>query len=656
MNRVIQVICVLVTAGCIFSSAQLSPIIKEQRQELQLKFQPIEGQDMPVWVAVGNTALGAFKGVLINIAWYRANGLQQAGKYFEANQQAQWITTLQPHYADAWVFLGWNMAYNISVATHTPAERWDWVRKGIRLVQDKGIFYNQLDVEMYKELAWWYQHKIGQFSDDMHWYYKSMLAREWQIVLGNESQGASEEQAINIFKRVVDAPNTILQLVATNPAAATVIEHLEEMGHPADRELLRQIGTLLMYHSAGDVRFNSRQRIDQVICKPGTDEAIDINLIPVILDNANQEALDAVLNTLRKIELIDHYHMDPDYMLSIMKGTAWDKEDPLPLPVDWRHPHAHALYWALLGVEKSIYKLEKKNVDKLNTYRRNIHAVQFLMYWGYMDYDPWKPNVFNQLVIRPDPRFIEAYNQAYYKGVEYIKSDEKLHGPTEANFELGHENFLVQAVLFHFLYGNEEDSRRYYMKLRELYGEKPQADYRGSYDIALQDFVIREIPSLLQQGVGPTQYIDAMLHVAFKKGLGTGEMKIYRKFREIAEKQHKAVQEKAFINANVTKGARQLPPFDELEAKLFIIYMRMQPKRGDDLNLRTRMWYNADNDRLKLPAYDRIIRRLTFRCRFEGLDPAKAFPPPEGIDTYRSEQLKNLTPEGDLTPGRAERQ
>ena len=68
-------------------------------------------------------------------------------KFFEAAQLADWITDLEPHFAQVWVFQAWNMAYNISVkfkenAPGDYSDRWRWVQRGIDLLRDEGLRYN----------------------------------------------------------------------------------------------------------------------------------------------------------------------------------------------------------------------------------------------------------------------------------------------------------------------------------------------------------------------------------------------------------------------------------------------------------------------------------------------------------------------------------
>ena len=108
-------------------------------------------QDAPPLLAFTTVALGGFRGLISNLLWIRANDLQMDDKYFEAAQLADWITDLEPHFAQVWVFQAWNMAYNISVkfkenAPGDYSDRWRWVERGIDLLRDRGLRYNPDDV------------------------------------------------------------------------------------------------------------------------------------------------------------------------------------------------------------------------------------------------------------------------------------------------------------------------------------------------------------------------------------------------------------------------------------------------------------------------------------------------------------------------------
>jgi hypothetical protein len=76
------------------------------------------------------------------------------------------------------------MAYNISVKFRDPADRWRWVQRGIELLRDDGLRYNPKEALIYRELAWFFQHKMGQNMDDAHLTYKYEWAGEMTRALG----------------------------------------------------------------------------------------------------------------------------------------------------------------------------------------------------------------------------------------------------------------------------------------------------------------------------------------------------------------------------------------------------------------------------------------------------------------------------------------
>ena len=49
-------------------------------------------------------------------------------------------------------------------------------------------------MRLYRELSWIFFHKVGRWSDDMHWYYKRQLAMEWQLLLSSPPQGSGRQR------------------------------------------------------------------------------------------------------------------------------------------------------------------------------------------------------------------------------------------------------------------------------------------------------------------------------------------------------------------------------------------------------------------------------------------------------------------------------
>ena len=157
--------------------------LNRQRTELGLtRVAPLE--NAPPVLAFTTVALGGFRGLIANVLWIRANDLQQEDRFFEQVQLSDWITKLEPAFVQVWLVQAWNMAYNISVKFRDPYDRWRWVQRGIELLRDEGIKYNPKEALLYRELGWFFQHKMGQNLDDAHLVYKSEWAREMTGVLG----------------------------------------------------------------------------------------------------------------------------------------------------------------------------------------------------------------------------------------------------------------------------------------------------------------------------------------------------------------------------------------------------------------------------------------------------------------------------------------
>lgn len=305
-TRLIQLVALIVAAAGILCAFMLSPTINQQRVDRQLTYDLEVGSNAnPSYTLAAS--LGSFRGVLINILWQRSEQLKQDGKFFESNNLAEYITTLQPRFPDAWDIQAWNMAYNISVKTKTKEERWDWVNKGMVLLRDRGIPNNPNAVVLYRSIAWILGHKMSGQTDDMHYHYKARMAETWQTVLGLPNPGwdwkpeyqdpakrpleedfdhlvHGEWLATRQFAQIVEqaerylkkadraqgdyrptnyfttlSPDNLARFYKDNPGVQGVVKELEALKGPEGEELglglntdtLRAFGRLQMYQDAG---------------------------------------------------------------------------------------------------------------------------------------------------------------------------------------------------------------------------------------------------------------------------------------------------------------------------------------------------------------------------------------------------------------------
>jgi hypothetical protein len=180
-----------VAAALFFCVSRAQWSLTADRERLGLnRYTELRGA--PPVLALTTVALGGFRGLISNLLWMRASDLQDQDKFFEMVQLADWITKLEPHFAQVWVVQAWNMAFNISVKFNDPADRWRWVEKGMELLRDDGLKYNPYDVLIHRELGWIFQFKMGDNLDDANMYYKLAWAREMTALFAGDKPNWDE--------------------------------------------------------------------------------------------------------------------------------------------------------------------------------------------------------------------------------------------------------------------------------------------------------------------------------------------------------------------------------------------------------------------------------------------------------------------------------
>jgi len=634
-DRITQLVAIGVALAALVGGAALSPVVKQDREDLQLSFAVDVEDEVPPDVALAVTALGSFRGLAVDFLWYRANELKEEGEFYEANQLSQWITTLQPRFPQVWAFHAWNMAYNISVATHTPPERWDWVNKGVHLLRDRGIPYNPRAVRLYRELGWIFFHKIGGMTDDMHWYYKQNLAFDWQELLGAPTQAATGEQAADNFRPIAQAPDTQAALIEQSPEVGPLIAAINQRGWMLNEDLLRRIGRVQMLSDSLDIAALAADRDAALV------DETDRRVAEVLRDPDLKPGVEPLVAFLRKQVLRDNYHMDAQIMLDLMEKFG---------PVDWRHPAAHSLYWSSRGVAVAAGVRNDEHIDKLNTDRQVIHSLQQLAWFGRLGFDP----VTRRIDLLPDPRFFEAYNTALKDANERIAAEEKYLETVSQNFEAGHENFLQRAVFFSYLYGSEEQARDFFLEAKELYEHKRHNQQSSRYNMTLEDFVFSEMKYDMGTSGVNRQFIDAMIIRGLTQGLGNNRMDVFQRFLTMARRAHREVQAASIVNPTATQDRMKILPFDQTLLESYIGFLQ-QPSVS--LLLRSRVYRNTPlSMELRQKAYDRIRQPLMQQARSARppMNFDRAFPEPPNMDQYRDDRTQQPQGEPD-TPNAVER-
>jgi hypothetical protein len=482
----IKLIAGVILAASITLSTALTPALSAEAGRAQLGYADRFEESDPPEVALG-VAMGAFRGLFVNMLWFRAQQLKDEGKFFEAIEVARAITRLQPRFPRVWIFHAWNLAYNISVATNTAEERWDWVNAGIRLLRDEGIPRNPNDTLLHKELAWIFVHKIQGFTDDANQYYKRRLAEEWTYIMGpppdrpqpddaevqaiyariaseRAASGAGEasisdaireaaiERRVDILRQIADAPSTLDEVIDAQPAARDLVRRLrDEAGVELTIDFLRLVETqrelYRMRNAMGiPVGLNATERNER--------------FEEIFYDPEFTEAGRALLPYVRKRVLTRDFNMEIERMVRYTRQFG---------PLDWRHPASHSLYWASRGVEEGLRRRNIADFNMINTDRVVMQSVQELFRWGDLKYSL----LTDSYVAFRNFDFVDAYTTA----MDIVDKRAELRAEMlgmdaedpDRHFRLlseGYANFLRDVVRNYYRTGDLAKANEYYELLR----------------------------------------------------------------------------------------------------------------------------------------------------------------------------------------------
>ncbi|MFB0551903.1 MAG: hypothetical protein ACETWQ_01210, partial [Phycisphaerae bacterium] len=453
-DRIIWFVCVVLAVGLLIGAGTQLDSINHRREDMDLIIDKPE--NIPPSLAFATVATGAFRGLVVDILWMRADKLKEEGQFFDARQLAEWITILQPRFASVWEFHAWNMAYNISVAIPAtqPDQRWQWVKNGYELIRDEAIDkYKLKNMTLYRELGRIFQHKIGGVSDDAHKYYKLQLALSMEPLLGPADNA--------YFDLLAEAP-VGWQEINKDPNMAPLIKALKSADEAFSDE--RQFISNYLSLRQDSRRFN-----------PAAGRTID--------DFRGTEALDKFDIFARAWQLRKAWKLEPVLMREINKTYGpIDWSDPnMHLPMDWRHPDSHAIYWAVKGLQTAA-KEEDREIDtsEVNTDRIVAHSLQNLFRNGKIFiYEMSLPassqdisqepqiQIYKEVFLRPDLRIFEPYNSSVLAILQKYKD-----AGDESRYETlqnGHRNMLTNALLSFYQSGHKSHAQKIYNQLRELY-------------------------------------------------------------------------------------------------------------------------------------------------------------------------------------------
>jgi hypothetical protein len=518
----------------------------------------------PPQVALG-IAMGAFRGLFVNYLWMRANDLKEAGKYYEAVDLSRTITRLQPRFPKVWQFHAWNLAYNISVSTQTPSERWHWVNSGIRLLRSDGIRACPNDLGIHRELAWILIHKVQGFMDDAHRYYKREFAHEWSVVMGapprsrltdlgqTGEKSLKQDYADRWLTPIVEAPDSLEELLKKDPKAQALIAEIRsKAGLDLDMKFLERFAEVDAVIAAA-----AATGVQPDMTRDPLAEIILSGKYPV-------ETGKLVVAYTRKRILREEYNMEPERMIRYTLYYG---------PLDWRHPAAHAVYWSARGVEETLLRVNegnKRDFDILNTDRITIQSIQELFRSGTVTYDVTNPTFYFTL---PNTEYVDSYKRIL--DTLMARSDyEKDQQRTYRFYAAGYENFMKDAIRYLYRRGDIDAATKYKKELLEWPGQNINDSERNiKLAMPLDEWVQREIVDDNRETspVVATQEIIGALQAAYINGLLANDNKRFVNEFNYARLFHEQYQQTQAFKTWVTgpEGRLGFPAFDLMSSQIF---------------------------------------------------------------------------------------
>ena len=166
---------------------------------LQFALRAVRPASAPAMTEGALAAFGGIRSIVAEVVWFRADRLQDEGRYVELAQLASTLSYLEPHTPEVWSYAAWNLAYNISVMMPTHEDRWRWVNSAIVLLRDKGLVLNPTESELYRELAWLFELKLGTDLDAAAPVYRA----KWREIVEDVARRNAWEE-LRMDSRVMD--------------------------------------------------------------------------------------------------------------------------------------------------------------------------------------------------------------------------------------------------------------------------------------------------------------------------------------------------------------------------------------------------------------------------------------------------------------------
>ena len=265
--------------------------------------------------------------------------------------------------------------------------------------------------------------------------------------------------------------------------------------------------------------------------------------------------------------LREKFKMDPQWMKEVEDRYG---------PLEWRLPETPAIYWAVVGLEKTQKNKLKK--DDLITLRRVIfQSMQLAFQRGRMIF----PNkVAKEFTYGPNLDIIPRTNRAYEEMIEQ-EPDKRDHLGT------AHRNFLKSAVYFLYTYNRHAEAGKWFKYVRDKYPNSVPVTQ------TLDDFAL----SRVAEDVGETSHdkvkmvLESLLSSAFVN-LAIGEDDLAVSYERFAQRIRQRFMDAIGKTSEKRVG---LPPLGDLKKEL--LDQLLDTENGLDLQIANQL-----RTKLGLPA------------------------------------------------------
>ncbi|HWL93254.1 MAG TPA: hypothetical protein VNT79_06945, partial [Phycisphaerae bacterium] len=362
----------------------------------------------------------------------------------------------------------------------------------------KGIPLNPNNAQLYRELAWILFHKVGDFMDDWHFYYKNQFALQMEDILGEPPAGfiipgrpRDDFYRDYDYKSLAAMPERYDQFIEDEKVAAFA-ERLEEFGfEPSDGKaylgLLKSIreNKLAMPATPAHLQEDRRQAF-----------------LKFFNDPENAGARDGLETFWRAYRLRNEVKLDPQRIVELQQGFG--------VTLDFRIAESHSLYWANLGLEMGTDRREAIDIHKLNTNRIEFYCLQKMFHRGRLTMSRMA-QLGQPPILEPDIRVIPSLFRAFindsenYRDLE-VNPDQKV----SENFRTGFVGFMRAAILAYHERDMDREANELFTYLKNSFPDPMYEDGIGTFlakqmipDKELGDYRVtyRRMESLIVKGL-----------------------------------------------------------------------------------------------------------------------------------------------------------